>query len=160
MSYYPTSCFHIHLFICFRPTEGTRPGSSNTSLDIHRLLSCGLPSLGGIRVCRHRCETAWRAAWVSSSFLWSPSHGRLYVGVKTFKSSILTFLALLSLSPVLRTLTAATSSDSIWALSAVLFALNTLLADYSKTNVHGATPERFCIRNCQYSYYTDTMKTG
>ncbi|KAH9946630.1 phosphatidylinositol N-acetylglucosaminyltransferase [Amylocystis lapponica] len=37
---------------------------------------------------------------------------------KTAKSSILVFLALLSLSPVLRTLTAATSSDSIWALSA------------------------------------------
>ncbi|KAG6827363.1 hypothetical protein H0H92_012101 [Tricholoma furcatifolium] len=36
----------------------------------------------------------------------------------------------MSLSPVLRTLTAATSSDSIWALSAILFILNILLADY------------------------------
>jgi phosphatidylinositol glycan class C protein len=51
--------------------------------------------------------------------------------LKTLKSSILVFLALMSLSPVLRTLTAATSSDSIWALSAVLFTLNALLADYS-----------------------------
>ncbi|KAG6916601.1 hypothetical protein DXG01_006158 [Tephrocybe rancida] len=50
---------------------------------------------------------------------------------KTIKSSILIFLALMSLSPVLRTLTAATSSDSIWALSAMLFILNALLADYS-----------------------------
>ncbi|KAH8102652.1 phosphatidylinositol N-acetylglucosaminyltransferase [Cristinia sonorae] len=47
------------------------------------------------------------------------------------KSSILVFLALLSLSPVLRTLTAATSSDSIWALSAGLFFLNAILADYT-----------------------------
>ena len=46
------------------------------------------------------------------------------------KSSILLFLALLSLSPVLRTLSASTSSDSIWALSACLFILNVLLADY------------------------------
>lgn len=50
---------------------------------------------------------------------------------KTVKSSILVFLALMSLSPVLRTLTAATSSDSIWALSASLFILNALLADYT-----------------------------
>lgn len=46
------------------------------------------------------------------------------------KSSILVFLSLMSLSPVLRTLTAATSSDSIWALAACLFILNVLLADY------------------------------
>jgi len=51
------------------------------------------------------------------------------------------FLALMALSPVLRTLTAATSSDSIWALSAALFALNALLADYTATqpdNAHEA----------------------
>jgi len=50
---------------------------------------------------------------------------------KTIKSSLLVFLALMGLSPVLRTLTAATSSDSIWALSACLFLLNALLADYN-----------------------------
>ncbi|KAH9937677.1 phosphatidylinositol N-acetylglucosaminyltransferase [Fomitopsis serialis] len=50
---------------------------------------------------------------------------------KIVKSSILVFLALMSVSPVLRTLTAATSSDSIWALSASLFVLNALLADYT-----------------------------
>ncbi|EPT04313.1 hypothetical protein FOMPIDRAFT_1021975 [Fomitopsis schrenkii] len=50
---------------------------------------------------------------------------------KVVKSSILVFLALMSVSPVLRTLTAATSSDSIWAISACLFILNALLADYT-----------------------------
>ncbi|KAL4070954.1 phosphatidylinositol N-acetylglucosaminyltransferase [Scleroderma citrinum] len=50
---------------------------------------------------------------------------------KALKSSLLVFLALMGLTPVLRTLTAATSSDSIWALSACQFLLNTLLADYS-----------------------------
>ncbi|KAG6335277.1 hypothetical protein ID866_3806 [Astraeus odoratus] len=49
---------------------------------------------------------------------------------KVLKSSLLVFLALMGLAPVLRTLTAATSSDSIWALSACQFLLNTLLADY------------------------------
>ncbi|KAJ8522527.1 hypothetical protein ONZ45_g895 [Pleurotus djamor] len=62
--------------------------------------------------------------------------------VSTLKSSILMFLALMSLSPVLRTLTAATSSDSIWALSAALFLLNLVLADYSSTKVSGHTQER------------------
>ncbi|KAF8203641.1 phosphatidylinositol N-acetylglucosaminyltransferase subunit C [Pholiota molesta] len=57
--------------------------------------------------------------------------------LKILKPSIMMFLALMSLSPVLRTLTAATSSDSIWALSAVLFILNALLADYTATEVPG-----------------------
>ncbi|CAG8519912.1 15484_t:CDS:10 [Acaulospora colombiana] len=38
---------------------------------------------------------------------------------------------LLALAPVLKTLTEATSSDSIWALSFSLFILHTLLADYT-----------------------------
>lgn len=61
---------------------------------------------------------------------------------RTIKSSILIFLALMSLSPVLRTLTAATSSDSIWALSATLFIINTLLADYTAADMLGAVQER------------------
>ncbi|KAF8666733.1 Phosphatidylinositol N-acetylglucosaminyltransferase [Rhizoctonia solani] len=56
---------------------------------------------------------------------------------QALKSSILVFLALASLAPVLRTLTAATSDDSIWALSATLFILHAVLADY--------TPERVGI---------------
>lgn len=60
--------------------------------------------------------------------------------IKTLKSSILITLALMSLSPVLRTLSAATSSDSIWALSACLFLLNVVLADYGSANK--GSPER------------------
>ncbi|KAF8516174.1 phosphatidylinositol N-acetylglucosaminyltransferase [Hysterangium stoloniferum] len=61
---------------------------------------------------------------------------------KAIKSSILVFFALLALSPVLRTLTAATSSDSIWALSACLFILNALLADYGSSRELGQHRER------------------
>jgi len=50
--------------------------------------------------------------------------------VKAVKSSVLVFLALISVTPVLKTLTEATSSDSIWALSAILFTINAILADY------------------------------
>lgn len=58
--------------------------------------------------------------------------------LKALKPSIMMFLVIMSLSPVLRTLTAATSSDSIWALSAILFILNALLADYTATDIKGA----------------------
>ncbi len=63
-------------------------------------------------------------------------------GAKTLKASILVFLALMSLSPVLKTLTAATSSDSIWALSACLFVLNALLADYTAMKPRSQQRER------------------
>ncbi|CAE6519609.1 unnamed protein product [Rhizoctonia solani] len=69
----------------------------------------------------------------NSPRLGHPSH-RLAQAVK---SSILVFLALASLAPVLRTLTAATSDDSIWALAASLFILHAVLADY--------TPERAVV---------------
>lgn len=63
-------------------------------------------------------------------------------GAKALKASILVFLALMSLSPVLKTLTAATSSDSIWALSACLFILNALLADYTAMRPQSQQRER------------------
>ncbi|KZP31329.1 phosphatidylinositol N-acetylglucosaminyltransferase [Athelia psychrophila] len=67
---------------------------------------------------------------------------RILTGAQTLKSSILVFLALLALSPVLKTLSAATSSDSIWALSAFLFVLNALLADYSPGTTTGQPRDR------------------
>ncbi|ODV87206.1 hypothetical protein CANARDRAFT_189576, partial [[Candida] arabinofermentans NRRL YB-2248] len=49
----------------------------------------------------------------------------------TMKSSILILLTLLTFSPVLKSLTNSTASDSIWALSAWLCILNVLFNDYS-----------------------------
>jgi hypothetical protein len=64
-------------------------------------------------------------------------------GAKIFKSSILVFLVLMALAPVLRTLSAATSSDSIWALTAVLFILNALLTNYNPTHPSMHMQERY-----------------
>lgn len=48
----------------------------------------------------------------------------------TAKSAILICCALLGLSPILKSLTMSTSSDSIWAISSFLMALNIFFFDY------------------------------
>ncbi|KAL9583149.1 MAG: hypothetical protein Q9212_002878 [Teloschistes hypoglaucus] len=48
----------------------------------------------------------------------------------TLKSTVLIYCALYGLSPILKTLTSSTSSDSIWAMSASLMCLNIFLFDY------------------------------
>lgn len=51
----------------------------------------------------------------------------------TLKSSILIYCALLGLSPILKSLTLSTSSDSIWAMSFWLLAINVFFFDYSSS---------------------------
>lgn len=58
------------------------------------------------------------------------------------KSSILVLIILMTLSPVLRTLTASTSSDSVWPLAGILFGLNALLADYEGAKHSSISTER------------------
>lgn len=90
-----------------------------------------------LAICR---QTVCRATSISGLSL-----KHFFSGSKAFKSSLLVLLALMGLAPVLRTLTAATSSDSIWALSACLFLLNTLLADYSCMRSGSFTQERSVV---------------
>lgn len=49
----------------------------------------------------------------------------------TVKSAILIYCALLGLSPILKSLTKSTSSDSIWTLSCILLIINVFFFDYS-----------------------------
>ncbi|KAK4149398.1 phosphatidylinositol N-acetylglucosaminyltransferase subunit C [Chaetomidium leptoderma] len=58
-------------------------------------------------------------------------NGRAYVRLSTIKSAILIYFTLLGLSPILKSLTRSTSSDSIWAISFWLLAINIFLFDYS-----------------------------
>ncbi|CAP67872.1 uncharacterized protein PODANS_1_17510 [Podospora anserina S mat+] len=60
---------------------------------------------------------------------------RAYLRVSTIKSAILIYFTLLGLSPILKSLTRSTSSDSIWAMSFWLLAINIFFFDYS-----GGTP--------------------
>ncbi|KAF1983861.1 GPI2-domain-containing protein [Aulographum hederae CBS 113979] len=50
--------------------------------------------------------------------------------LETIKSAILIYCALLGLSPILKSLTSSTSSDSIWALSCWLICINIFFFDY------------------------------
>jgi phosphatidylinositol N-acetylglucosaminyltransferase subunit C len=58
---------------------------------------------------------------------------RNQVRLKTFKSALLIYFALLGLSPILKSLTKSTSSDSIWALATWLLIINIFFFDYSTT---------------------------
>lgn len=60
---------------------------------------------------------------------------RMQERLTTAKSAILIYCSLLGLSPILKSLTKSTSSDSIWALSSWLLILNIFTFDY------GAGPE-------------------
>ncbi|CAG8517455.1 phosphatidylinositol N-acetylglucosaminyltransferase [Gigaspora margarita] len=53
---------------------------------------------------------------------------------KTAKGAVLFFVTLLGLSPILKTLTKDTSSDTIWALTVILFLANMLFHDYGSEN--------------------------
>ncbi|KAI4866328.1 GPI2-domain-containing protein [Hypoxylon rubiginosum] len=75
----------------------------------------------------------------SSESLEAPSHrpssplrnGRANLRLGTVKSATLIYFTLLGLSPILKSLTRSTSSDSIWAMSFWLLAINIFFHDYS-----------------------------
>ncbi|KAK7551557.1 phosphatidylinositol N-acetylglucosaminyltransferase subunit C [Phyllosticta citricarpa] len=50
--------------------------------------------------------------------------------VTTIKSAVLIYCALLGLSPILKSLTKSTTSDSIWAMTSVLMCINVCFFDY------------------------------
>lgn len=57
----------------------------------------------------------------------------------TIKSALLIYCALLGLSPILKSLTKSTASDSIWAMSCWLMIINIFSFDYSSGEGAGAT---------------------
>ena len=61
----------------------------------------------------------------------SPFSPRNQQRLATAKSAILIYCALLGLSPILKSLTKSTTSDSIWAMSCWLMCINVFFFDYS-----------------------------
>ncbi|KJZ75887.1 hypothetical protein HIM_04711 [Hirsutella minnesotensis 3608] len=60
-----------------------------------------------------------------------PEENRVHTRLETIKSALLIYSTLLGLSPILKSLTRSTSSDSIWAMSFWLLAINIFFFDYS-----------------------------
>ncbi|KAK9380167.1 phosphatidylinositol N-acetylglucosaminyltransferase subunit C [Kockiozyma suomiensis] len=82
----------------------------------------------------------WNPAWFAFSgsgftligyFVWDYLGNNTTSRTATSKSALLIVSTLLGLSPVLKSLTQSTSSDSIWAISVWLFLLNIFFHDYS-----------------------------
>lgn len=65
-----------------------------------------------------------------------PPSPRQHSRTATLKSALLIYFALLGLSPILKSLTRSTSSDSIWALSTWLMTINVFFFDYTDLDVH------------------------
>jgi phosphatidylinositol glycan class C protein len=64
---------------------------------------------------------------------------RTSLRLSTAKSALLIYFTLLGLSPILKSLTRSTSSDSIWTMSLLLFAINIFFFDY------GSPPSRSSV---------------
>jgi phosphatidylinositol glycan class C protein len=60
----------------------------------------------------------------------APLSPRAQQRLATAKSALLIYCAVLGLSPILKSLTKSTSSDSIWAISCWLFVINVFFFDY------------------------------
>jgi phosphatidylinositol glycan class C protein len=60
----------------------------------------------------------------------TPFSHRTSLRLSTAKSALLIYFTLLGLSPILKSLTRSTSSDSIWAMSIFLFTINIFFFDY------------------------------
>lgn len=120
----------IHFYRCFRTPERSPTESSASGSDFYLRIYHGLYSERSTQIYIDREILPIRFPSVGFLSFHDSILKPRNIDMKMMKSSIVIFLALMSLAPVLRTLTAATSSDSIWALSAILFVLNLLLADY------------------------------
>lgn len=76
----------------------------------------------------------------------------LQTALLSIPSALTLSIILLLLSPILQTLSKATTSDSIWPLAGSLFFLNAILADYSASNASTTGWEaRLSFSCCTYA---------
>jgi len=133
----PAHCNDIRIHFCLHTHKRAIFGPTHAHLDGCSYLLDWVHFLGGV-VAATRATNSCVAIYFQQFRVLKIR----FIGTRVIKSSILVFLALLALSPVLRTLTEATASDSIWALAAFLFLLHTLLADYTSPSPQ-ETKERY-----------------
>lgn len=109
--------------------NGKSLNASTTSLQsAHSLLPAGAQS---------GSNSARDASYETSKSLLISSRNRQRL--TTVKSAVLIYCALLGLSPILKSLTKSTASDSIWAMSCWLMIINIFSFDYGSGEGAGAT---------------------
>ncbi|KAF5102709.1 hypothetical protein D0Z00_000201 [Geotrichum galactomycetum] len=113
----------------------TYTGSTNDSSSFS---STGSTSSGGPEIF---------GASDSTVLLWVAAFGTSVLGGTSLKSSALVLCTLLALSPVLKSLTLSTSSDSIWALACWLVFANILFKDYSGRSGGGSSTRSVLATN-------------
>lgn len=91
----------------------------------HSASASSITSLASVESPVKANHTPYSPYGVGSSF--SPRNQQR---LATAKSAVLIYCALLGLSPILKSLTKSTSSDSIWAMSAWLMIINVFFFDY------------------------------
>ena len=103
----------------------TRNHSRNLSTtSLHTVSSASSPIASGVhQFANYNFHTPYNAT--ASQF--SPRNQQR---LATVKSAILIYCALLGLSPILKSLTKSTTSDSIWAMSCWLMCINVFFFDY------------------------------
>jgi phosphatidylinositol glycan class C protein len=112
--------------------NGSSDPRQHSSGDTHGILDPVSPDTspkGGTSSGPHPHETT------KSLLLSSRNRQRL----STVKSALLIYFALLGLSPILKSLTKSTASDSIWAMSCWLLIMNIFSFDYGSGEGAGAT---------------------
>ncbi|KAL1859118.1 glycosylphosphatidylinositol anchor biosynthesis [Paecilomyces lecythidis] len=114
-----------------RPSADSNTNSRNASTVS---LQSSQPFLAGIQGGSH---SNTHASYEMSKSLLISSRNRQRL--TTVKSAMLIYCALLGLSPILKSLTKSTASDSIWALSCWLMIINIFSFDYGSGEGAGAT---------------------
>lgn len=121
------------------PTQGPSAASSTINVLSTKPYSASATSL--VSAATSGRTESRRTSSPTDRFSSPPRHrpssplrgGRAHLRVNTIKSAILIYFTLLGLSPILKSLTRSTSSDSIWAMSFWLLAINIFFFDYSST---------------------------
>lgn len=105
-----------------------RPGHShNTSVTSIASNVSSTSRAGGLTVAPNSITPIYHRPYVDETSSLSPRNQQR---LATAKSALLIYAALLGLSPILRSLTESTTSDSIWALSTWLLCMNVAFFDY------------------------------
>ena len=131
------------------PTSTTAPTPSTHSAESRPVglgLSLSTANLSTRKTHRHSRSQTSISSGPSPTLSRYPSHStfqtsypattlyntpRTHQRLATVKSAVLIYIALLGLSPILKSLTESTTSDSIWALSCWLVCINIFFFDYS-----------------------------